>query len=104
MFLNEKGPLTMTQLHHVVGLEKGSLTSVIDRLIDLAFVERNSVAGDRRKVEIVLTPKGRQIAGELRVEIAHFIRGKLEELSVEDRERFYHALEILHDINGKLSQ
>ena len=37
MFLYDKGPLTMTELHHCLGLEKGSLTPVVDRLVELAW-------------------------------------------------------------------
>ena len=92
----------MTELHHCLGLEKGSMTPVVDRLVDLHLVKRDSVAGDRRKVKIVLTRLGRETAELLKVEIAEFIREKLDKLDPADRERFYQAIEILSDISRKL--
>ena len=92
----------MTALHRAIGLEKGSLTSVIDQLIKKKLVERKRDEADRRKVIITLTDTGRKKAEVLRMEIAGHIKNNLERLPVEDRKRFYRAVEALMDISRKL--
>ena len=102
LILYDKGETTMTALHQAIGLEKGSLTTVIDQLIEKALVERKRDVKDRRKVNISLTATGREKVGTLRIEIASYIKNKLEGLPVKDRERFYRAVEALTDISRKL--
>jgi len=102
LLLYDKGETTMTDLHRAIGLEKGSLTSVIDQLIKKELVERKRDAGDRRKVNISLTKMGQDKAEILRMEIAGYIKHNLERLQVEDRRQFYRAIEALIDISRKL--
>ena len=102
LILYDRGQTTMTVLHRIIGLEKGSLTTVIDQLIEKELVERKRDAEDRRKVNISLTSMGHEKVGILRMEIASYIKNKLERLPVKDRERFYRAVEALTDISLKL--
>lgn len=102
LLLYDRGDTTMTSLHRAIGLEKGSLTSVIDQLINKKLVGRKSDEADRRKVIITLTDSGRKKAEILRMEIAGHIKNNLERLPVEDRKRFYRAVEALMDISRKL--
>jgi DNA-binding MarR family transcriptional regulator len=102
LYLDDKEAMTMTQLHRFIGLEKGSLTSVVDQLIKKSLVQRKRVAGDRRKVEIDLTAFGKNKVGILKKEIAEYIHGKLQQLTPDDRKRFYQAVETLSDISRKL--
>ena len=92
----------MTELHHAIGLEKGSLTTVVDQLIEKTLVERKRDVGDRRKVNILLTALGRKKVDTLRMEIANYIKKSLDGLPAKDRERFYKAVKVLIDISGKL--
>ena len=102
LILYDKGETTMTELHHAIGLEKGSLTTVIDHLIEKTLVERRGDARDRRKVNISLTALGRKKVDILRMEIASYIKKSLDKLQAKDRERFYRAVKVLIDISGKL--
>lgn len=102
LFLYDRGETTMTALHEAIGLEKGSLTGVIDQLIKKGLVERKGDQADRRKVIITLSEKGRKKADILRMEIADHIKKNLERLPAEDRKRFYRAVEALMDISRKL--
>ena len=102
LFLYDRGKTTMTSLHKAIGLEKGSLTSVIDQLIKKELVERKRDQADRRKVIIALTALGRKKAEILRLEIADHIKRNLERLPAEDRKRFYRAAETLINISQKI--
>jgi len=100
--LFDKGEMTMTELHHIVGLEKGSLTSVIDQLIKKSLVERRGDPNDRRKVNILLSAGGRKKVEVLHMESASFIKNKLEKLPAKERERFYQTVKSLMEINRNL--
>lgn len=102
LVLYDKGEATMTELHHAIGLEKGSLTTVIDQLIEKTLVERKGDSRDRRKVNIMLTTLGRKKVDILRKEIANYIKESLDKLQAKDRDRFYKAVKVLTDISGKL--
>lgn len=102
LIIHDKGEMMMTALHQIIGLEKGSLTAVIDQLIGMGLVERKRDQKDRRRVNIFLTETGRKKAKILRMEIARHIRNNLERLPAEDRERFYRTVESLIDISRRL--
>jgi DNA-binding MarR family transcriptional regulator len=102
LIMYDKGILTMTALHEFIGLEKGSLTTVIDQLIRKGLVKRTRDEKDRRRVNISLSETGRKKVRILRMQIAGHIKKNLERLPAEVRERFYRAVESLIDISNKL--
>ena len=102
LVIYNKGIMTMTGLHKIIGLEKGSLTSVIDQLIRKGLVKRSRDEGDRRKVNISLSEAGKNKAKILRLEIAGHIRRNLERLPAKDRESFYETVESLIEISSRL--
>ena len=100
--IHNKKVMTMTALHEIIGLEKGSLTAVIDQLIAKGLVKRERDEKDRRRVNISLSAKGKRKVKILRMEIGGHIKEKLERLPAEERERFYRTVESLMDISRKL--
>ncbi len=56
------GPRSLTVLAHRVGVQKGNLTAVVDRLEDRALLTRHAATGDRRVRELALTEQGHQLA------------------------------------------
>jgi MarR family transcriptional regulator, organic hydroperoxide resistance regulator len=102
LILLNKGASSMTQLHDLVGLEKGSLTTVVDQLIAKTLVERRRNTRDRRKLDISLTSTGVKKAAILRKEIAGHVKRRLDRLTENDRRQFYQAVAILDDIMPKL--
>jgi DNA-binding MarR family transcriptional regulator len=51
--LNEVGPLTAGELGKITGLSTGSVTALIDRLVQSGYVRREKDRTDRRRVIIV---------------------------------------------------
>ena len=102
LIIHDRGEMTMTALHQIIGLEKGSLTAVIDQLIRKGLVKRERDQKDRRRVNISLSETGKKKVKILRMEIADHIRKNLERLPPEDRKRFYRTVESLIDIGRKL--
>jgi DNA-binding MarR family transcriptional regulator len=92
----------MTRVCYHMNMEKGSLTPVIDRLIQMNLVERRRNAGDRRKVNLHLTELGTSLV-QANLHRAHrHILEKLKHLPEEEMQRFKNALLDLHEITLKL--
>jgi len=92
----------MSQVCYHMNMEKGSLTPVIDNLIELDLVERKRNRNDRRKVNITLTTKGRDLVYSNLQRAHEHILGKMKHLPAEDVERFKRAMLDLHDITSKI--
>lgn len=58
MIIGKAGNITPTTLSKFINMEKGSLTTLVDSLVDKKLVVRSGSPGDRRKVLLSLTPEG----------------------------------------------
>lgn len=52
----EHGPLSHGDLAGRLGLTSGTVTTLVDRLVDAGYVERHADPKDRRRSEVALTP------------------------------------------------
>ncbi len=92
----------MSKVCHHMNMEKGSLTPVIDRLIQMKLVERRRSSEDRRKVHLRLTEVGKSLV-QANLHRAHrHILEKMKHLRDEEIQRFKKALLDLHEIAQKL--
>ena len=55
------GAMTPSELAEITLRSTGGMTQIIDRLVADGLVRRTPDAGDRRKVVVALTPKGRRV-------------------------------------------
>jgi MarR family transcriptional regulator, organic hydroperoxide resistance regulator len=87
--------LMLTSLSKLVLYEQSRLTKIIDQMVDEGLVVKKAVAGDRRKIAIFITEKGRGVVTPL-LEIAR--KYELDALqSVSDSERTI-LIEILNKL------
>ena len=92
----------MTKVCHHMNMEKGSLTPVIDSLMEMGLVRRKRNPEDRRKVNLDLSEQGRKLVA-VNLQRAHeHIFDKLKHLPKYEIQRFKKALLDLHDISEKL--
>ncbi|KAF0865755.1 MarR family winged helix-turn-helix transcriptional regulator [Pseudomonas sp. LD120] len=56
---------TPAELCRYLSLDSGSMTRMLDRLEQKGFLARKRSEGDRRQVQLVLTPEGQKIASRL---------------------------------------
>ena len=64
-------PMDMAQLCDALALPPSTMTSVVDRLERDGLAQRQPHATDRRRVSVVITPRGREVMEELH---AHSVR------------------------------
>lgn len=83
--LVDRGPLRMSELAALEGVQLPSATSVVNGLVKLGLVERRADPTDRRAVVVDLTPKGRRQVDELVDRRNHSFALLLDRLDEQDR-------------------
>ena len=82
-------PSELARDHHV-GMS--AMTGLIDGLVQRGFVERHPDPRDRRAVQLLITPAGRELLGEAEAGVLESARQLLSPLSAAQRERLHLAL------------
>lgn len=80
--LAQEGGRPMTAVADQVFLPPGTLTKLMDQLVELGLVHRKVDPADRRRIRAYLTPRGRslheQIQREVRAELRSLLAGEAE--------------------------
>ncbi|WP_019068951.1 MarR family winged helix-turn-helix transcriptional regulator [Streptomyces hokutonensis] len=84
--LRDREP-TMNQLGHHLGLDKSSITGLVDRAQRRGLVARTPSTVDRRSFQVSITDAGRQLAQQVAVRFAERIEKCVEPLPEADRKR-----------------
>ena len=93
--IHQAGSTTMTPICRSISLEKGSMTTVVDQLVDRKLVERTRDRDDRRKVVVSITEQGKALAEELHDELSAYISSRLSCLTEREVADFWDAVSIL---------
>ncbi|TCS40208.1 MarR family winged helix-turn-helix transcriptional regulator [Reinekea marinisedimentorum] len=102
MAIRREGPVSMRTIGSRVGIAKGSLTSVVDKLIKLELVQRSEHPEDRRKVLVSITEKGQQVAIREDKELRAHLGRKFSVLEDEEREALFQSLSTIQKITKRL--
>ncbi len=100
--LSLKEEWRMTDLSSRLHVSAGSLTTMMNRLIELDLVSRSRNSMDRRVVTVKLSEEGKRILSEGRSHMRATMAALLATLSPEDRNTFESCLENLNAIMDKL--
>jgi DNA-binding MarR family transcriptional regulator len=79
--LVKKGPMTLGELAERLYLEKSTASRVVDALERKGYVTRASHPGDRRALQLKVTPAGRHLVERIRASLVEDARAVLEDLS-----------------------
>lgn len=82
--LAQHGSLNVKQFAEMFGISSSAVTQMVDGLVKEGWLERKADAGDRRKVDIVLTVKGEKRLAEAKEK--RFEKLKLLFEPLDDRE------------------
>ena len=86
------GPRGMAELAKRFGVEKATLTGLVDRAEQRGLVRRSPVPGDRRALHVTLTDAGRRAATAFHSEATEELNHLLWALPSTDREDFRRAI------------
>jgi DNA-binding MarR family transcriptional regulator len=102
--LDRKGRLSMKEMAQSQGVTVSTMTRVIDVMVRDEIIERVPQPGDRRKVCIQLTGKGKDLAMKLRDCTDLYTMQLLDHIPEEKREQVMESMELLSTAIGKMSQ
>ena len=86
------GPRGMAELAQCFGVEKATLTGLVDRAEQRGLVRRSPVPGDRRALHVTLTDNGRRAAAAFHAEATEELNDLLSSLPSRDREHFRRSM------------
>lgn len=95
---------TMGDLCRRIGLTKGSMTTVIDNLLEQGYVIRERSDADRRKVLVRLTDKGSAIASACKIEAEQLFGTQLSRLTDEEQSAFKTSIATIRTILDKMER
>jgi DNA-binding MarR family transcriptional regulator len=79
--------LRMTALADYLGLEKSTMSGLVDRAEKRGLLARAPHAIDGRAVDVFLSPSGAELAERLYADIAHSLSASTDELSPTEQHR-----------------
>jgi DNA-binding MarR family transcriptional regulator len=85
--------LRMTELAGYLGLEKSTLSGLIERAKKRGILERAPSADDGRAVEVFLTPAGAELADRIHVSVREALSPMTSELTPAEQHRLQVLLE-----------
>lgn len=100
--LEEEGTLHVAEIGERLQIARAQMTQLIDKLVDLDLVERQTDRTDRRIINITLSSHGRIILEEHKKGIMIAIRETMSNLSDEELDDLSYSLRKLRDILSKL--
>lgn len=97
--IDQTGSITAGELARRIGLTTGAVTTVIDRLERAGLVLRRRDPGDRRRVNIELTPEAQGLADEIYGPMSNAALPYLESLTNDEIATVTTFLEVSRRIN-----
>lgn len=102
VILNENGILSMSELSKNICISKQQLTPMIDKLIDVGFVERSFNKNDRRIINVKLNDKGLEFLNGTKIKMSESLTKKLNLLSKEDVDKLLASIDTIFEVTRKL--
>jgi DNA-binding MarR family transcriptional regulator len=93
--IGRSGTTAMGSLAEELDIAPGSLTGIVDRLIEKGFVRRDRDTGDRRKVVVALTPQGVEAFAQFQEAEGRFTEKMFSLLSPEEGDTLVRLMERL---------
>ena len=92
------GGLTQVELSRMLLVNRGNVTTLIDRMEKGGFVARNPVADDRRYNRIALTEKGNQVLDMVEEAYKAEIKRITDNITSEDQETINRMMERIRQV------
>lgn len=100
--IGKKKNLISSDLGKLIGLERGSVTSMVRYLMEEGYVEKIQCKNDKRKQFLILTQGGKEVVEELNKLYINEIDEAFSKLSDEEINEFVESLDKLISIIHRL--
>lgn len=88
--------LSMSEIAEKMNHSTAAATGLVDRLENLAYVQRSHAASDRRKVFVRITPKGQELVGRIRQDIVANLSQVMDRLPPDEQRAWLSIYEKIH--------
>lgn len=96
------GRLSMSEISEFMHVSKQQVTQIVEKMITQGYLVRQSDESDRRKVYVVPTRAGWQLAERGKQIVGAALEERLSKLDQQDRERLSQALDTINQILAKI--
>lgn len=100
--VGKKKNLISSDLGKLIGLERGSVTTLVKYLMEEGYLDKVQCENDKRKQFLTLTEKGRRTVEELNVLYVREISHAFSKLDNEEIEKFIASLDTIVEIIHRL--
>ena len=100
--LSETNSMSVSEISRRLGIAKPNITPLVDRLRAADLVDRVRDTGDRRVVNVVIQPAGREKLADIQKSIGAQVREWSESMSEEDFNELARSLESITRILSNL--
>ncbi|CCY50117.1 Multiple antibiotic resistance protein marR [Peptostreptococcus anaerobius] len=102
-FIKNYGAINMTELCNMLNIEKGSLTTMIDDLVEKGYVERVNDKKDRRRYIIVMTEAGDVLSDNFMTYLKGSLEQKMERIGMDKMSSLVGSMENIINITESIS-
>jgi DNA-binding MarR family transcriptional regulator len=102
--LKDEGMMHPAKIGEKLLVAKAQMTHLIDKLVELEFVKRETGSNDRRTINITLTSKGNKVLEEQDNLVINALKENMSSLTDTELEDLSGSLRKLRDILIKLEQ
>lgn len=86
-YITEHTNPTMKDIAGYLRITPPSVTTLIDSMVENKLVKRVTIAGDRRSVRVVLTPKAKKLSVTLQKKKKNMLTLLLKKLTIEQKQQ-----------------
>lgn len=104
MAVRLSSPLSPTELSRALGMQKGSLTTIIRNLCQFGMIERQDTPGDERSYRLVITPTGLEFFEHMAAQRQAGFRRLFAGMAESDCQQITSALSTLIDYLGSIEE
>lgn len=102
-FIKNYGAINMTELCNMLNIEKGSLTTMIDDLVEKGYVERVNDKKDRRRYIIVMTEAGDLLSDNFMTYLKGSLEQKMGNIGMDKMSSLVASMENIINITENIS-
>ncbi|NOU79449.1 MarR family transcriptional regulator [Paenibacillus sp. LMG 31459] len=102
--IQQAGSCTSSELAAEFGVKKSAVTSIINRLFEKEWVQRDTDPKDRRNIYLSLTDQGRTVFTETDLKIRRLVQPVIHEFQNEEIVDFLNQLERLDLLIGSINK
>lgn len=100
--LNEAGSMSVSDISNRFGIAKPNITPLVDRLVNAGLVDRVRSETDRRVVNIIILPAGRERLEQIQSALNDHVAGWRRSLTDDEFFRLSDALDTVVEILEKI--